>query len=96
MSTTNNKNSDQEETIDELVGIVMRQTTLSEDDARSKLVYYNNDYVKVIEEFMGTGVNSKKTNSKKSLTINQQIYKEIREVMDNASMNFYSKRESSV
>ena len=93
MSNTNNE---QEESFDELLGIILRQTTLSEDDARTKLIDYNNDYIKVIEEFMGTGTNNKKMNSKKSLTINQQIYKEIRDVMDNASMNFYSKRESSL
>ena len=73
----------------------MRQTTLTEEVAQERLNYYNNDYVKVIEEFMGT-INKNKLKSEKSITINQQIYKEIRNVMDNASMNFYSKREMNV
>lgn len=81
-----------EESIEDFIGIIVRQTTLTEQVAEERLKYYDNDYVKVIEEFMGTN-NKNKTKSGKQLTINQQIYKEIRDVMDNASMNFYSKRE---
>jgi len=85
------KNEDIKETMEDFIGIIMRQTTLSEEESKERLTYYNNEYVKVIEEFMGTHNKNKKT--EKSSTINQQIYKEIRTVMDNASMNFYSKRE---
>lgn len=82
-----------EETMEDFIGIIMRQTTLSEEESKERLTYYNNNYVKVIEEFMGT--NNKNKKSGKSITINQQIYKEIRTVMDNASMNFYANREKN-
>lgn len=100
MSIENNKHDDikkeiEEESSEDFIGIIMRQTTLTEEVAQERLNYYNNDYVKVIEEFMGT-INKNKLKSEKSITINQQIYKEIRNVMDNASMNFYSKREMNV
>ena len=92
MSTKNNDIEQEEsESIDDIVGIILRQTTLTDEDARSRLFFHNNDYIKVIEEFMGTIHKKKPT---QTLTINQQIYKEIRGVMDNASMNFYSKRDS--
>lgn len=95
MSTQSIKNEDIKEEIEDstedFIGIIMRQTTLTEEESKERLIYYNNDYIKVIEEFMGTNHKNKK--SGKTITINQQIYKEIRNVMDNASMNFYSKRE---
>ena len=90
MSTEDNR--EMEESIEDFIGIIMRQTTLTKEVAQERLKYYDNDYVKVIEEFMGT-TNKNKLNSGKWLTVNQQIYKEIRTVMDNASMNFYAKRE---
>ena len=69
---------------EELVDIVLRQTTLSRDEVIERLEKNENNYVKVIEEFMGINKNKQKNN----LTLNQQIYKEIRNVMDNASNNF--------
>ena len=69
---------------EELVEIVLRQTTLSRDEVIERLEKNENNYVKVIEEFMGINKNKQKNN----LTLNQQIYKEIRTVMDNASNNF--------
>ena len=64
---------------EELVEIVLRQTTLSRDEVIEKLEKNENNYVKVIEEFMGINKNKQKNN----LTLNQQIYKEIRTAMDN-------------
>ena len=69
---------------EELVEIVLRQTTLSRDEVIEKLEKNENNYVKVIEEFMGINKNKQKNN----LTLNQQIYKEIRSVMDNSTNNF--------
>ena len=73
---------------EELVEIVLRQTTFSRDEVIEKLEKNENNYVKVIEEFMGINKNKQKNN----LTLNQQIYKEIRNVMDNASNNFRNKK----
>ena len=69
---------------EELVEIVLRQTTLSRDEVIEKLEKNENNYVKVIEEFMGINKNKQKNN----ITVNQQIYKEIRSVMDGAANNF--------
>ena len=69
---------------EELVEIVLRQTTLSRDEVIERLEKNENNYVKVIEEFMGINKNKQKNN----ITVNQQIYKEIRAVMDGAVNNF--------
>ena len=69
---------------EELVEIVLRQTTLSRDEVIERLSKNENNYLKVIEEFMGINKNKQKNN----ITVNQQIYKEIRAVMDGAANNF--------
>jgi DNA-binding cell septation regulator SpoVG len=91
-----NENTTIDET-EEYLGIIIRQTTLTKEEALDRLTFYNNDYIKVIEEFMGMNMNMNERNLKhkenKTLTINQQIYKEIRSIMDDAAMNYYSKKE---
>ena len=69
---------------EELVEIVLRQTTLSRDEVIERLSKNENNYLNVIEEFMGINKNKQKNN----ITVNQQIYKEIRSVMDGAANNF--------
>jgi len=69
---------------EEAVDIVLRQTTLSRDEVIERLSKNENNYLKVIEEFMGINKNKQKN----IITVNQQIYKEIRAVMDGAANNF--------
>lgn len=70
---------------EELVQIVIRQTDISYDDAVNLLEQYNYDYMKVIK--LSMGIQEKKT-SEKIVSVNQQIYKEIRGVMDEASAHY--------
>jgi hypothetical protein len=69
---------------EEAVDIVLRQTTLSRDEVIERLSKNENNYLNVIEEFMGINKNKQKN----IITVNQQIYKEIRSVMDGAANNF--------
>ena len=57
---------------------------MSRDEVIERLSKNENNYLKVIEEFMGINKNKQKNN----ITVNQQIYKEIRTVMDGAANNF--------
>lgn len=66
------------------IEIILRQTTLTREEAIQKLNEYNNDYVKVIKFFMGI----KEKNTEKIVSVNQQIYKEIRTVLDDATRTF--------
>ena len=72
-----------------LIEMILRQTNYSYDEAKNKLKEYNNDFMKVIRE--GNGV--VKTTDNKTLTINQGIYKELREFMDDASATYRQNQE---
>ena len=57
---------------------------MSRDEVIERLSKNENNYLNVIEEFMGINKNKQKN----IITVNQQIYKEIRAVMDGAANNF--------
>jgi len=77
--------------LDEQINIIIRQTDLTYEQAKSQLEMNNGNYMKVLETYFGI----KKSNVKKQLTINQQIYSEIRHVMDDAAHRFYNEREAN-
>ena len=74
----------------ELIKMVIRQTDYSEEEAIIKLKEHNNDYMEVIREAMG--INKPKKNNDIT-SVNQQIYKEIRGMMDDAANNYRIKQE---
>jgi hypothetical protein len=68
------------------IEIVLRQTTLSRDEVVERLKNNGNKYLTVIEDFMG--IDKNKNKKENIITLNQQIYKEIRIVMDDAAAQF--------
>ena len=78
-----------EESNNEHINIITRQTDLTYEQAKIQLDKNGGDYMKVLNNYFGI----EKYISKKSLTINQQIYSEIRHVMDDAAQRFYNERE---
>lgn len=72
-----------------LIEMVMRQTQYTYEEAADQLEKYNNDYIKVIRESMGIN----KTEDKSVKSINQQVYKEIRGLMDDAASTYRRKKE---
>ena len=74
----------------ELIKMIMRQTDYLEEEAIIKLKEHNNDYMEVIREAMG--INKPKKNNDIT-SVNQQIYKEIRGMMDDAANNYRIKQE---
>mgnify|MGYP001478153115 CR=1 FL=1 len=74
----------------ELIEMVMRQTTYTYEESKYHLENNNNNYIKVIKEALGIS-NDKK--EKPITSINQHIYKEIRELMDSASNNYRINQE---
>jgi hypothetical protein len=74
------------EGLPEPLEIIMRQTNYDKDTAQKKLTEHNNDSMQVIREYM------KPTNQKPvcttKLSVNQQIYKEIRGMMDDAAKRY--------
>lgn len=79
-----------------LIEVLLRQTDISENEARELLIENNYDLMKSIRQYMSKdklNTQNIETNKTKSKTINQMIYSEIRQTMDNASLNFLRKQE---
>lgn len=72
-----------------LIEMVMRQTQYTYEEAAYQLEKHNNDYIKVIRESMGIN----KTEDKSVKSINQQVYREIRGLMDDAASTYRRKKE---
>ncbi len=75
-----------------LIEMVMRQTTLTFDEAKAQLEIHNNNYIIVIKQSLG--IKPKVETELK--TVNQQIYTEIRGLMDLASDTHRKKKEMEV
>lgn len=73
-----------------LIEMVMRQTNLSFDEASEQLKKHNNNYMIVIKESLGIIKNNEKKEIK---SVNQEIYTEIRGLMDNASDRYRKQKE---
>lgn len=72
----------------ESVNMICRQTDYSEDEAREKLEKNNYNYQLVLNEYFGI-----KESVKKEKTTNQQIYGEIRNLMDTGARKFRQEQD---
>jgi hypothetical protein len=73
------------------IEMIMRQTNYHETTAREKLAEHK-DVMKVIREYLkGDKIN---TISPVKLSTHQQIYKEIRGMMDDAAKTYIAKKEA--
>ena len=79
----------------ESVNMVCRQTNYDENTAREKLEKADYNYEVVLNEFYG--ITNKKTESSinSNMTTNQQIYGEIRNLMDIGSRKFRADQENA-
>ena len=76
-----------------LTEMVMRQTSLSFEDCDNLLKKYNNNYIHAIKEGIGI-LNKEKEEEKEIKSINQEIYINIRGMMDNAAERYRIKKEN--
>ena len=74
----------------ELVQVLMRQTEYSESEAEKKLKEYDYKILDVLNNYHGY---SKKNDNSGPTTTNQQIYGEIRKLMDTGARKFRSEQE---
>ena len=72
----------------ESVDMICRQTEYTEDEAREKLEKNNYNYQIVLNEYFGI-----KESPKKEQTTNQQIYGEIRNLMDTGARKFRQEQD---
>jgi hypothetical protein len=71
------------------IDIICRQTDYSKEIAERKLRDFDNDYTKVIKDFMGIKPKKEPT----CAYVSQQRYKIIRTELDNACKNYREKKE---
>jgi hypothetical protein len=69
------------------IDMIMRQTDYDKETAERKLAEHNNDVTQVIRDYLNPGKISTPSNVNK-LSTNQQIYKEIRVMMDDAAKTY--------
>lgn len=73
-----------DEDIQNMCDIVSRQTNYTLDQIKDKLIEYNYIHTDIIKEYMGI----QKTKPYVISTLNQEIYKQIRHKLDNATKDF--------
>ena len=77
----NDQNKPSEEEIEHFIGIVRRQTNLSDDNIRIKLQIHDYNCIHVINEYYGIDIDIN-TNTNKVVSINQAIYQQLRNHMN--------------
>ena len=73
------------------IEMILRQTNYDKTTAAEKKQEHNNDAIQVIRDYLNAGKTPKPCTTK--LSVNQQIYKEIRGMMDTAAKNYQVKKE---
>ena len=73
----------------QVLELVLRQTDLEREKAIELLKENDYDSIKVIKQYMGI----KEKKEKKEVSVNQQVYREIRGFMDNASKQYRFSKE---
>lgn len=76
----------------QVISLIRSQTNYNEAEALEKLNYWNNDYLKVIKEYLNPDFEKKKETKK--LSTNQRVMKEIRGFMDNSSQKYINKKNN--
>jgi len=77
----------------DLINCILRQTNLNETDAEKLLEENNNNVLKAIKQHYG--IIEKKESTQEKVSVNQQIYKEIRLFMDDASKTYRNKKDET-
>jgi len=75
----------------DLIQVVCRQTELTEEEARERLETEKYNYMKVLNDYFGF----KQVKLENKSSINQQIYGEIRSLMDTSARNFRMEQEKA-
>ena len=76
------------------VAMIQRQTDYTAEVASQKLQEHQNDVMAVIREYMAPAAKDLKKGTTPKISVNQQIYKEIRGMMDDAARNYELKKNT--
>jgi len=73
----------------EKISMILRQTNYTEQEARHQLKVFNDDPILVIENYLG--INKNKSTSKPVISLNQEIYKQLRYKLDSSIAEYNNK-----
>ena len=73
---------------------IMNQTNYTKEEATNKLILFNNDYIKVIKDYMNIPIPIPE--EKKVKSVNQEIFRQIRIELDNSMKNYRDKNPINV
>ena len=76
----------------EVINLVMRQTDYTEEEAKTMLKKWNNNYINVIKEYLNPDFDQP-TQKSKPKTLNQQMMGEIRQFMDDVYVKFENRKK---
>jgi hypothetical protein len=79
---------------EELIQIIMRQTTYTHEESKKKLIEMDYDPILVIKDFMGIKPKDSKPQTTHVKSLNQEIYKQIRYKLDESMKQYREKQES--
>lgn len=77
--------------LDNKVDIIMRQTNYSREIATEKLKVFENNEIKVIKDYFG--IKETKTTTKPIKSVNQEIYKQLRNHLNTAMRDYQTRVE---
>ena len=89
MDKTNHLEAD-ESKLKEQINLISRQTNYSEKEIREKLVEYNYDPILVIKKYLGI-----QEKSKEIVSVNQEIYKQLRNKMTSVMLEYNVRKEEN-
>ena len=72
--------------------LVMSQTNYNKDEAIEKLKKWDNDFIKVIKEYLNPNFQKKK--EKKNISLNQSIMSELRKFKDKQCSNYIKEKNN--
>jgi hypothetical protein len=78
---------------DKIIDLVVRQTNYTKQEAYDHLVEMKGDYTTVIKNYVGTNIKNTNQNNTVYSNPNQQIFKEIRDFMDDVNNKYEFRKE---
>jgi len=72
------------------IQMILRQTNYTEIEAEIKMIEFDNDPLLVIKDFLGIKIEKEKP----IISINQEIYKQLRHKLDSCMRDYQARNES--
>ena len=79
--------------MDSNIELIMRQTNYNEKIAKEKLKFHNNNIIKVIEEYLDI---IPKTDKPKMVSVNQEKYRQFRNLVSETNKNIRKQKPNSL